>query len=68
MTWNLLIRRTHRWLSIVFTLAAIANIVALVLKLPATWLGLVAVVPLIPMLLTGIYLFVLPYFARSPNT
>ncbi|HWA59782.1 MAG TPA: hypothetical protein VG939_00325 [Caulobacteraceae bacterium] len=58
------IRVTHRWLSIVFTGTVIANIVALVLHSSATWIGLTALAPLIPMLVTGLYMFFLPYAAR----
>jgi len=55
------IRHIHRWLSIAFTIAVIANIVALTLQLQAIWIGLLAFVPLIPLLATGLYLFALPY-------
>jgi hypothetical protein len=55
------IRQIHRWLSIAFTLAVIANIVALTMQIQATWIGLLAFVPLIPLLATGLYMFALPY-------
>ncbi|MVT72123.1 hypothetical protein GPL20_03185 [Bradyrhizobium cajani] len=55
------IRQIHRWLSIAFTLAVIANIVAMTMQLQAVWIGLLALVPLIPLLITGLYLFALPY-------
>jgi hypothetical protein len=58
------IRQIHRWLSLAFTLAVIANIVALIMQLQATWIGLLAFVPLIPLLATGLYLFALPYLGR----
>ena len=58
------IRQIHRWLSIAFTIAVIANIVALTMQLQATWIGLLAFVPLIPLLATGLYLFALPYVGR----
>nr|WP_298724119.1 hypothetical protein [uncultured Steroidobacter sp.] len=61
-TW---IRKTHRWLSMAFTLAVIANIVAMVQQSDATWIGFLALVPLIPLLFTGLYMFVQPYVARS---
>ena len=32
MNWNMWIRQIHRWLSIAFTLAVIANIVALTMQ------------------------------------
>ena len=64
MSSNMWIRRIHRWLSIAFTLAVIANIVALTMQIQATWIGLMAFVPLIPLLATGLYLFALPYLGR----
>ncbi|MBW8302184.1 MAG: hypothetical protein K0M60_21540 [Hydrogenophaga sp.] len=60
MRWNKWIRQIHRWLSLAFTLAVVANIAAMGLAEPAVWIGLLALVPLIPLLLTGIYLFALP--------
>ncbi len=64
MSSNMWIRRIHRWLSLAFTLAVIANIVALTMQVQATWIGLLAFVPLIPLLATGLYLFALPYLGR----
>ncbi|QAU42609.1 hypothetical protein XH86_09480 [Bradyrhizobium guangdongense] len=58
------IRQIHRWLSIAFTLAVIANIVALTMQIQAAWIGLMAFVPLLPLLATGLYLFALPYLSR----
>lgn len=64
MTWNNRLRQTHRWVSIAFTVAAAANVVALVRGTQAAWLGFLALVPLVVLLLTGLYLFWLPYAAR----
>ena len=64
MNWNAWVRQTHRWLSIAFTVAVIINIVALVQKEPAVWVGLLALLPLALLMLTGFYLFVLPYAAK----
>lgn len=64
MSWNTGIRQVHRWLSIAFTLAVIANIVAMGLGETAVWVGLVALFPLGLLLITGLYLFVLPYVAK----
>jgi len=47
-----------------FTLAVIVNLVAMSQEKPALWIGLLALFPLILLLLTGLYLFVLPYAAR----
>lgn len=64
MKWNKWIRQVHRWLSIVFTLAVIANVVAMAMGQQIVWVGLVALFPLIVLLLSGLYLFVLPYAAK----
>jgi hypothetical protein len=64
LTGNMWVRQIHRWLSIVFTLAVIANIVAMTMQTQAVWIGFLALVPLIPMLITGLYLFALPYLGR----
>ena len=61
MTWSMRIRQIHRWLAILFTLAVIGNVVALIRQEQAVWIGLVALFPLILLMLTGLYLFVLPY-------
>jgi archaellum biogenesis protein FlaJ (TadC family) len=65
VTLNARIRQIHRWLSLAFTVAVIANIVAMVLKSPAAWIGFLALVPLIPLLITGLYLFVSTYAAQQ---
>lgn len=64
MNANMWVRQVHRWLSLAFTLAVVANIAAMVMRSQALWIGFLALVPLIPLLLTGIYLFALPYAAR----
>lgn len=67
----MLIRQVHRWVSIAFTLGVIANIVAIfVLKqqTPGVWVGLLALIPLIALLLTGLYMFVLPYVVKARRT
>ena len=68
MHGNALIRQIHRWLSLAFTIAVIINITALIMQSQQAWIGLLALVPLIPLLVTGLHLFALPYLARSPRT
>ncbi|HWU50994.1 MAG TPA: hypothetical protein VN042_14010 [Asticcacaulis sp.] len=65
MTFDQTIRTTHRWLSIVFTVAALINIAAVIMQVQAQWIGLLAAVPLIPMLITGLYMFFQPYLRRK---
>ncbi len=64
MNWNLWLRQVHRWLSIVFTLAVVINLAALFSGRQEVWVGLLALFPLILLLLTGLYIFILPYAAR----
>ncbi|MBX5161203.1 hypothetical protein HJB89_29470 [Rhizobium sp. NZLR8] len=64
MKWNNWLRQTHRWLSVAFTMAVILNIVAMVQEKSIVWVGLLALLPLGLPLLTGLYLFMLPYAAR----
>ena len=61
MNWNEWIRRSHRWLSIAFTGGVIVNMVALRQKEPVVWVGLLALLPLSLLLISGLYLFVVPY-------
>jgi hypothetical protein len=64
LKWNNWLRQTHRWLSVAFTMAVILNIVAMVQEKSIVWVGLLALLPLGLLLLTGLYLFMLPYAAR----
>lgn len=59
------VRQLHRWVSMAFTLAVIANFIALWLGKQSTWIGIVALVPLFVLLFTGLYLFFLPYRAKG---
>jgi hypothetical protein len=68
MNWNHWIRQTHRWLSIVFTLTVIANFVAIAQAaggMPPPWITYSPLPPLAFLLFTGLYMFALPYVARS---
>jgi cellulose synthase/poly-beta-1,6-N-acetylglucosamine synthase-like glycosyltransferase len=62
------IRQTHRWLSILFALAVLVNLDALAFKSLQVSIGLSALSPLILLLLSGLYLFALPYVAKSRRT
>jgi len=61
------VRRFHRWVSVAFTLAFLANIVALSLGhgQPPAYVTYSPLLPLFLLLLTGLYLFVLPYVRRG---
>lgn len=60
-------RQIHRWLSIAFTAAVIVNVIALVREQQAAWIGFLALAPLILLMITGLYLFALPYLNKSRN-
>ena len=55
------IRQTHRWLSVIFTATVIANFVAMAVGEPPAWLVYSPLPPLFLMLVTGLYMFVLPF-------
>ncbi|MCC7178838.1 MAG: hypothetical protein IT177_10640 [Acidobacteria bacterium] len=64
---NTMIRQTHRWVSMIFTVTVIANFVALAQgggAAPPPWVTYSPLLPLALLLFTGLYLFVLPYAAR----
>ncbi len=67
MNWNKWVRQTHRWLSIAFTLTVVANIAGFAVgqgQQPPAWVVYSPLLPLFLLLLTGLYLFVLPYAAK----
>jgi hypothetical protein len=66
MNWNAWIRQTHRWLSIAFTVAVIANFVAIAQTggNPPPWVTYSPLPPLFLLLFSGLYMFALPYASR----
>jgi len=66
LNWNKWVRQIHRWLSIVFTVTVIANFVALAQGhgMPPPWITYSPLPPLALLMLTGLYMFVLPYATR----
>ena len=59
------VRQTHRWLSIVFTLTVIANFAAMAAGKPPMWVTYSPLPPLFLLLFSGLYLFALPYVRRK---
>jgi hypothetical protein len=59
-----LLRQAHRWLSIIFTLTVIANFIAMAIGTPAPWVVYSPLPPLFFMLVTGLYMFALPYLPK----
>jgi hypothetical protein len=65
MTLTTLIRLTHRWLSVAFTAGVINYMIVMTRGQPPGWVGLFALVPLILLLVSGLYMFVLPYVVKG---
>ena len=65
MTFNQWVRQAHRWLAILFTLTVIANLVAMAVGTPPMWIVYSPLPPLFLMLLSGLYMFFLPYMRKS---
>lgn len=67
MSANNWVRQVHRWVSVIFTLAVVGNIVAMSVGEgpPPVWVTYSPLLPLFLLLFTGVYLFVLPYVVRG---
>ena len=65
MNWSKSIRQFHRWLSIAFTVMVIANFIVMGQETIALYVGGATLIPLFLLLFTGLYLFALPYLAKS---
>ncbi len=69
MNSNKWFRQSHRWLSMIFTLLVVVNIVLNVFAAGQEqlilWVGLSTLLPLFLLLFTGLYLFVLPYLVKG---
>jgi hypothetical protein len=66
---SLWIRQFHRWVAFIFMLAVIANVIVNFVIVReeqlAFWVGSLTLIPLGLLMLSGLYLFVLPYVSRS---
>ena len=63
---NKWVRQIHRWVSIAFTLVVVAIFATLGMgQVPAAWVYYLPLLPLALLLLTGLYLFALPYVAKQ---
>jgi hypothetical protein len=67
MNWNHRIRQIHRWLSITFTSFVIANFAVLGRGEIAQWVGVLTLLPLALLLISGLYMFFLPYVKRQQS-
>ena len=64
MTFHMYVRSGHRWLGMTLTLAVLANFLAMAFGEPPLWLVYFPLAPLALLLISGMYLFVLPYGTR----
>jgi hypothetical protein len=58
------IRQLHRWLSLIFPTAVMIYVTAMSRGKPPAWLDIFPLLPLILLLISGLYLFLLPYAIR----
>ncbi len=65
MNRNMLLRQIHRWTSIIFaTIVALIFIVMGLGQEPASWVYFLPLPPLAVLMLTGLYMFFLPYVSK----
>ena len=64
MTLHRAIRTTHRWLGMSLIFLTIANIIAIGTGNAMDWLTYLPLLPLFLLMLSGLYMFVLPYVAK----
>jgi hypothetical protein len=64
LTLSKWIRNAHRWISVAFTITVLANFTARIFGEPAAWLTYSPLAPLFLLLLSGMYMFILPYVAE----
>ncbi len=60
-------RQLHRWVAIAFTATVIVNFIARAKGEPPLWVTYSPLLPLAVLLLTGLYLFVMPYTPKWRN-
>lgn len=58
------IRKIHRWVCIAFTVTVVTNMAVRAQGEPAAWITYSPLPPLALLLLTGLYLFELPYATK----
>ena len=68
MTFQKLIRTAHRWLGMSLIVLTVANVIAIGTGNAMDWLTYLPLLPLFLLMFSGLYMFVLPYFAKSRRT
>lgn len=59
-----IIRQSHRWIGILFIGTVIANFIAMAFGEPPAAITYAPLFPLVLMMLSGLYLFALPYLGK----
>ncbi|MBL8717778.1 MAG: hypothetical protein JNL79_17480 [Myxococcales bacterium] len=65
MGFSVRVRKGHRWVSIAFTVGVIVNLFVTGRPVYPAWAGVMALGPLVLLLVSGLYLFALPYLTRG---
>ncbi|WP_081858573.1 hypothetical protein [Pseudorhizobium pelagicum] len=65
MSWSKSLRQIHRWISIIFTVTVAANFATMAFGQPPAWVVYSPLLPLFLLLVSGLYLFALPYMVKS---
>ena len=65
MSWSKSLRQIHRWISIIFTATVAANFATMAFGQPPAWVVYSPLLPLFLLLVSGLYLFALPYMVKS---
>ena len=65
MSWSKSLRQIHRWISIIFTVTVDANFATMAFGQPPAWVVYSPLLPLFLLLVSGLYLFALPYMVKS---
>lgn len=68
MTAATLIRQAHRWLGLSLVVLTIANIVAIATGNAMDWLTYLPLLPLVLLMLSGLYMFIMPYIGKRGST
>jgi hypothetical protein len=65
MKYNAVNRQAHRWVSVTFTAISAAIFISLGVGVkPPQWIYYLPLLPLALLVITGVYMFVLPYVAK----
>jgi hypothetical protein len=62
------IRQFHRWVSAIFMVTVVITAIAMSQKEPIIWISYVPLAPLFLLMISGVYMFVLPYVTKRRAT